>query len=304
LAREATQAERAPYAAFLAGGGSSRDVVAQLLESPECQLTYFRNPSFRRLVAPEPVPGGTARLYVWHLPKAAGTSLREMLKVHFTALEVCDGLTLSELFRLSPARLRSFRLVVGHFGPMLPQLIGNVPLVTTTLLREPLAVIPSTYHQWRDRGVAGRRYTELARTLSFDVWCRAEEVRSQWSNPQARALALPRTAPAWPGPSESPEGRRLDTGAVDVDELRALAVGYLDGIDIVGTSDDLHAVYRTCLDRLGLAPRDVPTAHENVGQKLQDDLSDDTREWLLAHNTVDTELVTRARTRVHELSPM
>ncbi len=304
LGREATGTERETYAAFLIGGGSSHDVVAQLLASPECQVTFFRNSTFRPLVAPDPLPGDTERLYVWHLPKTAGTSLREMLKRHFPPLEVCDGLTLSELLRLSPARLHSYRLIVGHLGPMLPPLLADVPLVTATLLREPIALIPSSYCQWRDHGVPGHLYTELAQTLSFDDWCRRDETLSQWSNPQARALALPRSAPAWPGPSESPEGRRVDTGVIDVGRLRTMAMACLDGIDIAGMTEDLPGVYRTCIDRLGLTPLDVPAARENVGRGLGTPMSEDTRSWLLTHNTVDVELVAQVRDRRHQLHPV
>ena len=89
--------------------------------------------------------------------------------------------------------------------------------------------------------------------------------------------------------------------AVPIDDLRSLAVGYLDGIDIVGATEDLMGVYRACVDRLGLVPRTAPTARENVGQGLGEPVSEDTRTWLLAHNTVDSELVARARDRRHEL---
>ena len=303
LGREASDEEIGPYAAHLAGGGSFPGLVAEMMASPECQLTFFRNPSFRRLVAPDSLAPDTGRLYLWHLPKTGGTSLRAMLKAHFDPLEFCDGLTLSELHRLSPARLHSFRVIVGHFGPMLPPLLADVPLITTTLVREPESMVASTYCQWRDHGPPGHLFTELSRGLPFDDWCRRDEVRSLWSDPQARALALRRTVAAWPGPSESPEGEGAVVDAVPIDDLRTLALGYLDGIDIVGTTEDLLAVYRTCTDRLGLAPRNASTAHENVGKGLGVPLSDDTRKWLLAHNTVDRELVARVRDRRHELTP-
>ena len=303
LGREADDAEIGPYAAHLDEGGSVTEIVRQMLASPECELQFFRNPSFRRLVAPEPLPGDVERLYVWHIPKTAGTSLRAMLKPHFDPLGFCDGLTLSELNRLSPTRLHSFRVVIGHFGPVLPPMLADVPMITATMVREPLSIIPSIYRQWHDHGPTGYPVTELTRSLTFDDWCRRDEVRFLWSDPQARALALPRIAPAWPGPSESPEGAGPAPDSVAIDDLRSVAVSTLDGIDIVGSTEDVTAVYRTCLDRLGLEPRTGPTARENVGRELGSALSEDTTSWLLAHNTVDAELVARVRDRRHQLHP-
>ena len=300
VGREGSDEEIEPYAEFLGYGGSPAGVMVQMLESGECQLNYFRNPAFRPLVAPEALPQEVPRLYVWHIPKTAGTSLREMLRPHVATLEFCASVSLSELFRMSPARLRSFRVICGHFGPMLPPLLGDVDLVTVTLVRDPVAMVTSIYRQWRDHGPPGHRVTELTRRLPFDEWCHHDDVRGLWSNPQARSLSLPRRVPAWPGWGESDEGEG-DDGEITDDELARHAVPVFDGIDVVGVPEDLQAVYRTCVVRLGLGPARQEEVRENVGGHLGQELSAATRDWLVARNTVDAALVTRARDRRHEL---
>jgi hypothetical protein len=298
IGREPAEDEVGPYSEHLRSGGSTHDILIQMLESPECQLEFFRNPGFRSLVAPDPIAEDIPRLYVWHIPKTAGTSLREMLMPHFSPLEFCGSLTLSELYRLSSARLRSFRVIAGHFGPMLPPLLPDVPLVTVTLLRDPMALVASVYCQWRDHGPPDHESTVLANQLSFDDWCRRDNLRSQWANPQAKSLALRRSVSAWPGPSESPEG---DSPPIDDLELRDLAISVLDGIDIVGTPEYLVPVYRTCLHRLGIAPRNSPALRRNVGRGLTQSVSQSTRDWLTAHNEIDAELLDRAQARLVEL---
>jgi hypothetical protein len=298
LGREPVNGEEISHVSHLAAGFDIGEVVAAVMTSSECQLTYFRNPNFRYLVAPDPLPAGVPRLYLWHIPKTAGTSLREMLMPHFDPEDFCGGMTLSELTRLSPARLRSFRVIAGHFGPTLPRLLYDVPLVTVTLVRDPVDTVASFYRQVRDLGPAGHAETELARSLSFDEWCRCQDVRSSWSNPQARALALERHVSGWPDPGESPEGEGTD---LPDDELRARAVGVLKQIDIVGTPDDLVSVCQACLDRLDMQPDVVWELKVNVSPGSRPIISPATRDWLTLHNTVDTELFELVRNRRRDL---
>jgi hypothetical protein len=223
-----------------------------------------------------------------HIPKTAGTSLREMLMPHFSPEAFCGGLTLSEFLRLSPARLRSFRVITGHFGPLVPRLLADLPLITATVFRDPEANVVSNYRQWRDRGFSGHRWTTLATTLPFEEWCRCEEVKPLWSNPQARALVQERVVKAWPGPADSPEGEWPEIGDED---LRRLSLRYLAQIDIVGSSGDVLRVYQECLERLSIRPTLTSPLRANVSGGRGPAISSDTREWLGAHNSIDAELL-------------
>jgi hypothetical protein len=281
----------------LAAGGSLEDIVRELLNSVEFQLGFFRNPFLRELVAPAPLPSDVPRLYIWHVPKTGGTSLREMLIEHIPPRQVCAGLTLSELYRLSPARLRSFRVISGHFGPALPRLLADVPLVTVTLIREPLQAIVSLYGELRRQGPEGHRASDLARRLPFSRWCRHEDTLRYWCNPQARLLAIERTPPAWAEGHESPEG---EPPSVPDPELLERATRVLDAIDIVGTTDHLFEIYLESARRLGIDANETSARHVNVHDE-EVDVPGDAAEWLSRRNRVDASLYEQARRRVQDL---
>ena len=298
LGREPTAGEVLAFVAHLEGGGSVEQVVMSLFASPRYQRDYIYLPAFYELVAPDPLRSDVNRLYLWHIPKTGGTSLREMLRPHFTELEFCGNLPLGALYRMSSYRLRSFRVIAGHFGPMVPQLLPDVSLVTATLIRDPLDHIASFYVHWRDSGWPDHTATTLARRLSFAEWCRSEEVWVFWSNPQARGLASPRVPPDREQSQVSPEGEMVHLHDV---ELAEAAPPMLDSIDIVGTTDQLMVVYRECLKRLGITPEPVELLQANLGSGLGEEVSRSTRDWLLEHNTIDSALFDRAKIRGSKL---
>jgi hypothetical protein len=80
LGRPPAGVEEISKVEHLEAGGSVADLVRWFLESPECCLWFYRNPVFDALTAPDPLSPETPRLYLWHLPKTGGSSLREMLR--------------------------------------------------------------------------------------------------------------------------------------------------------------------------------------------------------------------------------
>lgn len=280
---------------FLRSGGEIEQVVELILGSAECQLGFFTNPVFDEVTAPDPLPLDVARLYLWHIPKTGGTSLREMLRPHFDQRLFCGGLTLSQLYRMSHYRLRSFRVITGHFGPTLPRLLPDVPLVTATVLRDPVEMVTSHYVHWRDKGLAGDPFTTLARSMPFEEWCRSKDTYGLWSNPQATSLCSERVPPSRHQAATLPEGSAIP---VPEDELADRATATLAGIDEVGTTDELLDLYRSCLARLGVTPRLQEALYENAGATTVGQVSESTRAWLLEHNQVDVVLYTAAKARV------
>jgi hypothetical protein len=294
LARSPEGDEEADMVELLERGGSVEDVVRCLLSSPECRMSFYRNDIFDDVVFPEPLPVDVPRLYLWHVPKTGGTSLREMLRPHFDQMEFCGGLTVSELYRMSGYRLRSFRVFAGHYGPTLPQLLPEVPLVTATLIRDPVGMVESLYGHWRDLGDPGHPQTELARRLPFEKWCRSEASRGLWRNPQARSMCNHRIPPTRQEAVVDPEGTST---FVPADQLLDEASIVLGRIDVVGTTNDLLAVYRACLGGLGMEPTLTRALTENVGAGTQAQVSPSTRDWLMEQNWADAYLFEQAKLR-------
>jgi hypothetical protein len=298
LGRPPAGGEEISKVAHLEAGGSVEELVTEFLESPECCLWFYRNPAFDALTAPDPLPVDTPRLYLWHLPKTGGSSLREMLRPHFEEHEFCGALTMSELYRMSNYRLRTFRVITGHFGPTLPQLLPEVPLITATVLRDPVEMIVSHYVHWRDQGNPRDPLTTFAQNTPFDDWCRSAASHGLWSNPQATSLCLPRIPPNRQQAEISAEGATLP---IRENLLAERAAAQLEAIDIVGTTEDLVPVYRACLQSLGVEPTFKEALRENVGAGIDESVSASTRDWLLEHNTIDSRLYQRAQERSVEL---
>jgi hypothetical protein len=309
LARQPVDGEEVPLVELLESGGSVEDVVSAILEFPESRTTFYRNPRFDPVLAPSPLPIDVPRLYVWHIPKTAGTSLREMLRSHFDELEFGGSLAPGELYRMSQYRLRSFRVITGHFGPSLPQLLGDVRLITATLLRDPVATVTSIYRFQRENGDRADPFTTLAKELPFSDWCRREETRWQWSNPQAKALTSRSLPPSESEYRVSPDvllvrgdpyyGPQIP---VPEDQLLERSWSTLAGIDIVGGSDDLLEVYRACLRCLDIEPTLTEAVRENITNGANTVVSPGDRDWLLEHNDVDAMLFSEATKRGATLS--
>ncbi len=169
--------------------------------------------------------------------------------------------------------------------------------ITVTVVREPVQMVTSLYGELRRHGPNGHLPSDLARSLSFERWCRCSDTFTYWCNPQARLFAYERTAPSWPGPHEVGEG---DPAQIPEPELQATALERLETIDVVGTTGQLLEVYKSATRWLGVQPRHTAALRLNVGDETVE-VAESTSDRLAEHNAVDASMFQRALQRGQEL---
>src|SRR5437868_14985772 len=98
----------------------------------------------RRIVAPYELRDEDV-LYFFHLPKTGGISFTSFLESRFPAGQTCPARVFYDLYQLPPESLSRYRLYCGHFGFNLARLDPR-PMITFTLLRDPVERFISTYH--------------------------------------------------------------------------------------------------------------------------------------------------------------
>ena len=89
-------------------------------------------------------------LYFLHIPKTAGTSLRQWLSDLFSAEHFLPCDHLDDLKAMAPEDIRQHRFFSGHFSTHLTDFVAPPP-ATITWLREPVARQISDYHFTRDQ---------------------------------------------------------------------------------------------------------------------------------------------------------
>jgi hypothetical protein len=81
--------------------------------------------------------GPEQKLYFNHIRKTAGTTLYSLLDLHFASHEILPAYTPPQLLQVPEEKKAGYRLYRGHFGWMLPELLG-ISCVGMTMLRDPI----------------------------------------------------------------------------------------------------------------------------------------------------------------------
>lgn len=90
-------------------------------------------------------PHRTLPLYFLHIPKTGGTTLRHsVLAQNFENRLICPAYSYSQLLRLPPSEILTYRLFSGHFYYSLYRLLPEKP-VYITFLRDPVERVLSLY---------------------------------------------------------------------------------------------------------------------------------------------------------------
>jgi len=131
-------------------------------------------------------------LYHLHIPKAAGTTLYDLLRTRFPRRKRCPvRVSLLDLIRIPRRRFAAFDLVGGHleFGYHLPEYMGR-PVRTVTLLREPRSHLLSLYKQVMQEPLDPvRAYVDVHCPTVEDFFF-DPQMAAYVANPQARFLAV------------------------------------------------------------------------------------------------------------------
>jgi hypothetical protein len=104
--------------------------------------------------------GPDQKLYFNHISKTAGTTLYSILDLHFASHEILPASTFPQLLAVREEKRTGYRLYRGHFGWMLPEILG-ISCVGMTMLREPIRRALSNFEH-------GQRAQEMFPGLPLD----------------------------------------------------------------------------------------------------------------------------------------
>jgi hypothetical protein len=85
-------------------------------------------------------------VYLFHIPKTAGSSLGAVFKPAYAASDIFRGHNVEKFVQYSLADLRNFRYYYCHYGIGLFDLVGRTDLLTITMLRDPIERVVSHYY--------------------------------------------------------------------------------------------------------------------------------------------------------------
>jgi hypothetical protein len=196
------------------------------------------------------------RLYFHHIPKTAGTSLREFMIDRAGAANVAPMLRGGQL-RDALRDYSRFTVITGHLTPFPGDTLPS-DRATVTLLRNPIDRVLSSFYFERNVYTAARRSSD-ASPRSLGDWI-ASLTESGASDLNAHLLAL------WPlccNKSEPPSGpARIEA-----------AKRALDTFDVVGLQSSLADTLALVAIVMGwLPPRTIPHANRTPGRLSLDDV--------------------------------
>ena len=227
-------------------------------------------------LAPDtPLQQREALIYI-HIPKTAGTSVRELLESitkpneRIYIYRDSPGMPI-EAFQLLPERVRaSARLIMGHmpFGihEYLPQ-----PARYVTMLRDPVARVISLYHHHR-RNPQSRLHTRVARMTLEEF---AEDLHTGSRNQMTKLIAGRRRGP----------GRRRGLSIVDV-ALRNIDEHFSGVLLMEQMGESMARLSRL----LGAELREPPRKNVSAKRQAPDEGDADVRRRIAELNELDMAL--------------
>ncbi len=229
----------------------------------------------------------TDKLLFLHIPKTAGTSVHNVLHRHFSKREQVETnvfINSNVLATLTPDRMKSLRLVRGHFVFGEHQALGDVKFEYTTMLREPIDRCVSHYYfnlaeQDHKKKPGGRRIN-----VSLKELCETGDYLFV-DNLQVRFL------------SGNP---KVAIGSVTREMLEEAWENLNKHFPVIGIQEQFDAYILMLCDRYELKIPFYRKQRVNKGRKAVTELDDATRKAVVAKNLLDIELYERVRKKVME----
>jgi hypothetical protein len=192
-------------------------------------------------------PSQSSQYYFLHLPKTAGSSLRDMLRLRFAERDIFPIERVQVLQQTPKAEIQKYKLFCGHFDYQFVYLFPVKPNIIT-VLRDPVERVLSNYSFWRENYLSkGEVVTingvEVVEMVPEEVMLPLEDfiesdypqIWDEVNNSQAARLA------------HSLGWRRENQ--VSEDELWKTASQNLDTIDAVGTVENFSTFLEVMCSR-------------------------------------------------------
>lgn len=189
-----------------------------------------------------------------HIPKTAGTSVREFLDSQYSVPAICQANAWSDVDDFEA--LKSYSLVRGHFTY---SLIQDLPpaFLSFTVLRHPLnRMLSSLRHMQRDPQFHSLH--ERAKDRSISEILRDSTIMNQQRDVQARTLCASNSAEVIVDyvKDRKARGAEIDVGMIESGAVTLeLARERLNQINFIGVLEDLDSSIHSLTRAMGFHPR-------------------------------------------------
>ncbi|RJK93479.1 hypothetical protein [Vallicoccus soli] len=238
--------------------------------------------------------GDEPRMLIVHVPKTGGTSLRAMIRDHVPREETFLSTGNHNWTDRSISSLKGYRLFSGHNFLEPLYLFPRDRWVTVLPVREPMAWWRS-YYKYTRQEVVRRGLQHPMAEMTFGEWVDSVD-DEDLSNPQTSWM-FARMRIMFDG-GLTPTGRIASTGASLKDRPRdVLDVldRFLDRVTVLGTTDDLQALYLNTCHVMGWEPLHTESRRDNPTRtKADTTLTAEQRQRLRQANRIDRYLYERA----------
>lgn len=235
------------------------------------------------------------------MPKAAGTSVTELLRKHYSADKVIDCVFLQDYQKHDQEHFEKFLLYKGHIHYDFAR--RNFPADTQylTVLREPVERVLSQYFYIRNTPESElknpsllpgqRKAVELAKTLGIRDFLMVDfpNIRRSTRNQQLRILSKP----DWFNANED-----------DSDALVASALKTLESFACVGVQSLLPFFVLEVCDHFGLDASGIPQVNTNPSkirefQKIPKQERDEVTEMIRHFNAAEIAVYNQVKERIY-----